>query len=93
MLVTNFPKQLPPNLPDGVRSFAYLPFSQILPRCSALVYPGGIGTMAQAIKAAIPHLVVPYGHDQPDNAFRVYASVWDTAFTRNAIKPLASPKP
>jgi UDP:flavonoid glycosyltransferase YjiC (YdhE family) len=71
MLVTNFPEQLPGNLPAGVRAFSYVPFSQILPRCLALVYPGGIGTMAQAIKGGIPHLVVPHGHDQPDNAFRV----------------------
>ena len=71
MLVTNFPEQLPGNLPTGVRAFSYVPFSQILPRCLALVYPGGIGTMAQAIKGGIPHLVVPHGHDQPDNAFRV----------------------
>lgn len=71
MLVTNFPEQLPANLPNGVRAFSYLPFSQILPRCAALIYPGGIGTMAQAIKAGVPHLVVPHAHDQPDNAFRV----------------------
>ena len=71
MLVTNFPDQLPRDLPPGVRAFSYLPFSRILPRCSALVYPGGIGTMAQAIKAGIPHLIVPHGHDQPDNAFRI----------------------
>jgi rhamnosyltransferase subunit B len=71
MLVTDFPEQLPPSLPSGVRHFSYLPFSQIMPRCSALVYPGGISTMAQAIKAGIPHLVVPHGHDQPDNAFRI----------------------
>ena len=71
MLVTNFPDQLPPDLPPGVRHFHYLPFGQILSRCSALVYPGGIGTMAQAIKAGVPHLVVPHGHDQPDNAARV----------------------
>jgi rhamnosyltransferase subunit B len=71
MLVTTFPEQLPGDLPPGVRHFSYLPFSQIMPHCSALVYPGGIGTMAQAIKAGIPHLVVPHGHDQPDNAFRI----------------------
>jgi len=71
MLVTNFPEQLPTDLPPGVRHFHYLPFGQILSRCSALVYPGGIGTMAQAIKAGVPHLVVPHGHDQPDNAARV----------------------
>jgi rhamnosyltransferase subunit B len=71
MLVTSFPEQLPTNLPPGVRHFTYLPFSQIMPRCSVLVYPGGIGTMAQGIKAGVPHLVVPHGHDQPDNAFRI----------------------
>ena len=71
MLVTNFPDQLPNTLPAGVRQFDYLPFSQIMPRCSAIVYPGGIGTMAQAIEAGIPHLVVPHGHDQPDNALRI----------------------
>ena len=71
MLITIFPEQLPGDLPPGVRHFTYLPFSQVLPRSSALVYPGGIGTMAQAIKAGIPHLVVPHGHDQPDNALRI----------------------
>jgi rhamnosyltransferase subunit B len=71
MLVTNFPDQLPVNLPKGVRAFSYLPFSCVLPRCSAIVYPGGIGTMAQTIHAGVPHLVVPHAHDQPDNAARV----------------------
>ena len=71
MLVTNFPEQLPTDLPSDIRHFPYLPFGQILPRCSALVYPGGIGTMAQAINAGVPHLLVPHGHDQPDNAARV----------------------
>jgi rhamnosyltransferase subunit B len=71
MLVTNFPEQLPKNLPDGVRAFSYVPFSQILPRCAAIVYPGGIGTMAQTIHAAVPQLVVPHAHDQPDNAARM----------------------
>jgi rhamnosyltransferase subunit B len=71
MLVTNYPEQLPKDLPRHVRAFSYLPFSRILPRCSAMVYPGGIGTLAQAIHAGVPHLVVPHAHDQPDNAARV----------------------
>ena len=36
-----------------------------------LVYHGGIGTLAQTIKAGIPHLVVPNGHDQFDNGCRI----------------------
>jgi rhamnosyltransferase subunit B len=71
MLVTNHAAQLPASLPPGIRAFSYLPFSRVLPRCSAIVYHGGIGTLAQAIKAAVPHLVVPNAHDQPDNGQRI----------------------
>ena len=71
MLVTNFPGQLPAELPPSVRGFSYLPFSRILPRCAALVCFGGVGTLAQGIKAGIPQLVVPNAHDQPDNALRI----------------------
>ena len=71
MLVTNFPEQLPRDLPPHVKAFTYLPFSDLLPRAAMLVSHGGIGTTAQAIKAGIPHLVVPNSHDQFDNAWRI----------------------
>jgi rhamnosyltransferase subunit B len=71
LLVTDHPAQLPKNLPPGVRAFPYVPFSRILPRCAAIVYHGGIGTLAQAIHARIPHMVVPNSYDQPDNALRI----------------------
>jgi rhamnosyltransferase subunit B len=71
MLITNFPEQLPRELPSGVSAFGYLPFSAVLPRAALLVYHGGIGTLAQSIKAGIPHLVVPNGHDQFDNGWRI----------------------
>jgi rhamnosyltransferase subunit B len=71
MLITNFPGQLPSGLPSNIKPCGYLPFSQVLPRAALLVYHGGIGTLAQTVKAAIPHLVVPNSHDQFDNAWRV----------------------
>ena len=71
MLVTNFPEQVPVDLPSHVKAFGYLPFSGLLPHAALLVYHGGIGTLAQTIKAGIPHLVVPSGHDQFDNAWRI----------------------
>ena len=49
----------------------YAPYSQLLPQAAATVHQGGIGTTAQALKAARPMLVVPWSHDQPDNAHRV----------------------
>jgi rhamnosyltransferase subunit B len=71
MLVTNFPEQLPRHLPPGVQAFGYVPFSDVLPHAAALVYHGGIGTLAQGINAGIPHLVVPNAHDQFDNGWRI----------------------
>jgi rhamnosyltransferase subunit B len=71
IFLTRFPEQIPASLPDGVRHFAYAPFSQILPRAAALVHHGGIGTSAQAMAAGAPQLVMPLAHDQFDNADRM----------------------
>jgi UDP:flavonoid glycosyltransferase YjiC (YdhE family) len=71
LLLARLGDQIPRNLPPGVRHFAYVPFSHLLPRAAALVHHGGIGTTAQALAAAIPQLVVPLAHDQPDNAARL----------------------
>jgi rhamnosyltransferase subunit B len=71
MLVTNHPAQLPRTLPPGIQAFPYLPFSRVMPRCAAAVYHGGIGTLAQAVRAGVPHLVVANAHDQPDNGQRI----------------------
>ena len=71
MLVTNFPEQVPSDLPVHVKVFGYVPFSELLHRTALLVYHGGIGTLAQTIKAAIPHVVVPNSHDQFDNGWRI----------------------
>jgi UDP:flavonoid glycosyltransferase YjiC (YdhE family) len=71
LLLTRFREQLPADLPKNVRHFDFVPFSQVLPRCAALVYHGGIGTASQALAASVPHLVMPMAHDQPDNAARL----------------------
>ena len=71
LLLTRYPDQLP-TLPAGVHHESYVPFSAVLPRCAALVHHGGIGTLAQALLAGIPHLTMPMGFDQPDNATRLW---------------------
>jgi UDP:flavonoid glycosyltransferase YjiC (YdhE family) len=58
-------------LPDTICVARYAPYSQIFPRASVIVHQGGIGTTAQALRAGRPMLVMPYSHDQPDNARRV----------------------
>ncbi len=49
----------------------YAPYSLLMPHASVIVHQGGIGTTAQALRAGRPMLVVPWAHDQPDNAERL----------------------
>ncbi len=65
-------KNTPPeNLSEDILAVSYIPYSQIFPYACAIVHQGGIGTTAQALRAGRPTLVMPYSHDQPDNAARV----------------------
>ena len=50
---------------------AYAPYSELFPRASAVVHQAGIGTTAQALRAGRPMVIVPFSHDQPDNAARI----------------------
>ncbi len=63
----------PENLPGEVRAFPYVPYSKVFPRAAAVVHQAGIGTLAQAMRAARPQLLVPVSLDQPDNARRASA--------------------
>jgi rhamnosyltransferase subunit B len=71
LLVGNEPRNRPASLPEGVVAFDYAPYSELFPRAAAIVHQGGIGTTAQAMRSGRPMLVMPYAHDQPDNAERV----------------------
>jgi UDP:flavonoid glycosyltransferase YjiC (YdhE family) len=71
LLLTRHREQVPRTLPDGVIHVDYAPFSELLPRCAALVHHGGIGTTSQGLAAGVPQLIAPYAHDQHDNAARV----------------------
>lgn len=62
-----------------VLHISFAPFSQVLPACAAVIHHGGIGTIAQCLRAGVPSLVVPGGLDQPFNAALVVqrkAGVW-----------------
>lgn len=69
--VEEFKNQLPMPLPDSAITVDYAPFSELFPRAAAIVHQGGVGTTAQALRAGVPMLVIPYAFDQPDNAARV----------------------
>jgi rhamnosyltransferase subunit B len=55
---------------DRIFVTAYAPHSLLMPRGRATVHQGGVGTTAQAFRAGRPMVVVPFSHDQPDNARR-----------------------
>lgn len=61
----------PKNLPEGCAAFEYAPYGEVMPRAKLIVHQGGVGTTAQALRAGLPALFVPFSHDQPDNAWRV----------------------
>jgi len=59
------------NLPECMIAVNYAPYSELFPYAAVVVHQGGVGTTAQALRAGVPMLVVPYSHDQPDNAARI----------------------
>lgn len=55
-------------LPSGIIAVDYAPFELLLGRSCTIVHHGGVGTTAQALRAGVPTLIVPFAFDQPDNA-------------------------
>lgn len=71
LLIGRDPRNKPlTSLPDSVFVAEYEPYSELLPRAVATVHQGGVGTTAQTLRAGHPTIVVPWSHDQPDNARR-----------------------
>ena len=64
----NQPKQ---KLPDSICVAEYAPYSALFSRARLVVHQGGVGTTAQCLRAGKPMLIMPYSHDQPDNARRM----------------------
>jgi len=70
VLLTGSPPEDLGAVPPTVKAFHYLPYSAVFPRALGIVHSGGIGTLAQALAAGRPQLIVPVAFDQPDNARR-----------------------
>jgi rhamnosyltransferase subunit B len=77
----------PPKGLDADRvGFDYAPFSQVFPRACAVVHQGGVGTTSQVLRAGVPMIVMPYSHDQPDNAARCKRLGVSETINRNNYK-------
>jgi UDP:flavonoid glycosyltransferase YjiC (YdhE family) len=53
-----------------VIAVSYAPHELVFPFARAIVHQGGIGTLSETLLAGKPMLIMPYGHDQADNAWR-----------------------
>jgi UDP:flavonoid glycosyltransferase YjiC (YdhE family) len=79
----------------SIVAFDYAPYSLVFPKAACVVHQGGVGTTAQVLRAGIPHLIMPYSHDQPDNAARCARIGVARAISRekytaeNAVKQLS----
>ena len=64
---------LPDDLPANAHWFPFLPFAKVIPRVAAVIHHAGTGTLARALLAGVPQLLLPFGGDRPDTAARVQA--------------------
>ena len=74
-------------LPEGIIHVPYAPLSALLPRSAALVHHGGVGTVAQALAAGIPQLVVPVAFDHFDEGRRLQDRALGITLSRRAFRP------
>ncbi len=84
ILLSQDHSQIPLALPKTILHQRYIPLNLMLPHAEAFVHPGGIGSLAQALAAGIPQLIMPMSQDQPDNAERIQRfGLGDTLFPIN----------
>ena len=81
----NRPKQ---NLPESICVAEYAPYSALFSHAALVVHQGGVGTTAQCLRAGKPMLIMPYSHDQPDNARRMMRLKVARVIRRGSYTPL-----
>lgn len=62
--------QPPKGLTDDIVAFEFAPYSSVFPFAACVVHQGGVGTTGQVMRSGVPQVIMPFSHDQPDNAAR-----------------------
>ena len=57
------------NQSDSVKFIATAPFDKLIPKVNAVVFHGGIGTMAECLRAGVPFLACPVIYPMGDQYF------------------------
>lgn len=73
------------NLPDTVYQIPSAPYSAVFPYASAITHHGGAGTSSEAMRAGKPSVVIPFAHDQFDNAGRIKKSRVGVVLKRSGL--------
>lgn len=79
--------QAPASLPEGVIHLPYAPLGALLPRSAALIHHGGVGTLAQALAAGVPQLIVPYACNHFDDGVRIHQKHLGAMLSRRRFTP------
>ncbi|MCM8768100.1 MAG: glycosyltransferase [Candidatus Omnitrophica bacterium] len=58
------------SVPGKVATADYLPYQVVFPRAKVIVHHGGINTIGDALQSGKPQMILPFCHDQFDNAAR-----------------------
>jgi rhamnosyltransferase subunit B len=88
LLIGDDPRNMPVSeLPDAICAAKYAPYSALFSRVALVVHQGGVGTTAQCLRAGRPMLIMPYSHDQPDNARRMRRMGVARVIQRSQYKP------
>ena len=89
LLIGSDPRNRPPQeLPETICAAEYAPYSALFGRVAMVVHQGGVGTTAQCLRAGKPMLIMPYSHDQPDNARRMRRLKVARVIRRDDYKPM-----
>lgn len=71
IIVTPYEEYIPTDIPDTIKWVCNVPLRQLMKKADLIIHHGGMGTINEAIDAAIPQIVMPHLTDGPDNADRL----------------------
>lgn len=80
------------DIPDYVKIVDFAPIDALLEYASVLIYHGGIGTCAAALRNGVPHVILPEFPEHFDTARRLERLKLGFCINRNSFNPNAAAK-
>ena len=71
--VTPYDEYIPETVPDTILCVRHVPLRSLMNKVDLIIHHGGMGTINEAVDAALPQLLMPHLTDGPDNADRLSA--------------------